>query len=80
VFIAFEFTIVASIPLMTEMVPEARGRVMSTNVAFHAGGRMLGALLGGLVFPFGFIWNGVVALACNLVAVAVIIFFVRERR
>jgi predicted MFS family arabinose efflux permease len=80
VFIGFEFTIVASLPLMTELVPEARGRVMSTNVAFFAGGRMLGALLGGRLFPLGFVWNGVAAMACNLVAVAVLVMFVRERR
>jgi predicted MFS family arabinose efflux permease len=79
VFIAFEFTIVASIPLMTELVPQARGRVMSANVAFHHGGRMLGALLGGALFPLGFLWNGVAATACNLLAAALILLFVRER-
>jgi predicted MFS family arabinose efflux permease len=79
VFIAFEFTIVASIPLMTELVPEARGRVMSANVAFHSGGRMLGALLGGLLFPLGFIWNGLAATACSLLAAALILLLVRER-
>jgi predicted MFS family arabinose efflux permease len=79
VFIAFEFTIVASIPLMTELVPEARGRVMSTNVAFHSGGRMLGALLGGFLMPLGFIWNGLAATACSLLAAALVLLFVRER-
>lgn len=80
VFIAFEFTLVASIPMMTELVPEARGRVMSTNVAFHAAGRMVGALLGGYLFQFGFVWNGLAAVGINLLAMAVIILFVRERR
>jgi predicted MFS family arabinose efflux permease len=79
VFIAFEFTIVASIPMMTELVPEARGRVMSANVAFHSGGRMLGALLGGLLFPLGFLWNGLAATICNLLAAVLILRFVRER-
>jgi predicted MFS family arabinose efflux permease len=80
VYVAFEFTIVASIPMMTELLPEARGRVMSTNMAFHAGGRMVGALLGGFLFPYGFLWNGVAAVGINLIALAVIILFVRERR
>jgi len=80
VFIAFEFTLVASIPMMTELVPEARGRVMSTNVAFHAAGRMVGALLGGYLFRYGFLWNGLAAVGINLLALAVIVLFVRERR
>jgi len=80
VFIAFEFTLVASLPMMTELVPEARGRVMSTNVAFHAAGRMVGALLGGYLFRYGFLWNGLAAVGINLLALAVIVLFVRERR
>ncbi len=80
VFIAFEFTIVASIPLMTELVPEARGAVMSSNVAFHAAGRMLGVPLGVTMFHLGFQWNGVAAAVLNLVTLGVIILFVRERK
>jgi MFS transporter, DHA1 family, inner membrane transport protein len=80
VFITFEFTIVASIPLITELVPEARGTVMSTNVAFYAAGRMLGVQLSGWLFSVGFLWNGVAASLLNLVALGVIILFVRERQ
>ncbi|MCC6190209.1 MAG: MFS transporter [Anaerolineales bacterium] len=80
VFIAYEFTIVATLPLLTELVPEARGWVMSTGVAVLAAGRMLGALLGGFLFPYGFAWNGMAGMACNLAALAVIVLFVRERR
>jgi predicted MFS family arabinose efflux permease len=78
VFISFEFTIVATLPLMTELVPRARGRVMSTNVAALAAGRMVGALLGGFVFQFGFLWTGLASVACSLVALAVLAGFVRE--
>ena len=80
VFIAFEFTIVASIPLITELVPEARGTVMSYNVASHAAGRMLGVQIGSTLFPSGFLWNGVAASVLNLVTLGVIILFVRERQ
>jgi len=80
VFIAFELTIVASIPLMTELVPEARGTVMSSNVAFHAAGRMLGALLGPFLFQFGFLWIGLAACLLNLVTLGVMILLVRERQ
>jgi predicted MFS family arabinose efflux permease len=79
-FITFEFTIVASIPLMTELLPAARGRVMSANVAAHAAGRMLGALAGGALFHLGFVWVGGLSAGLNLAALAVILILVRERR
>jgi MFS transporter, DHA1 family, inner membrane transport protein len=79
VFISFEFTMVASLPLMTELVPEARGRVMTANVAVFSAGRMAGALLGGQLFPFGFLWIGIASASCSLIGLLVILFFVRER-
>lgn len=78
VFAAFEFTIVATIPYMTEFVPHARGAVLSANVAFHYAGHMLGALAGGWLFALGFFWNGAAAAAVNVVALVVIVAFVRE--
>jgi predicted MFS family arabinose efflux permease len=78
VFITFEFTIVSAIPLMTELVPEARSRVLSATVAFHAGGRMAGALLGGWLFGLGFAWNGWAAALLNGLALALLLAFVRE--
>ena len=80
VFAAFEFTIVATIPYMTEFVPAARGAVLSANVAVHQAGHMLGALAGGYLFAVGFFWNGLVAAGLNALALVVIIFFVREHR
>ena len=80
VFITFEFTIVASFPLMTELVPEARGRVMSANVAAHAAGRMLGALLGAWLFRFGFEWIGIAAVFMNVAAIVLLVWLVRERQ
>ena len=79
VYMAFEFTLVTTLPLMTELVPEARGRVMTANVAMLAAGRMLGALLGGWLLPLGFFWTGVASAATSLIALVVIIAFVRER-
>ena len=43
-YITFEFTIVSSIPLMTEVLPAARATLMATFVAGFAGGRAIGAL------------------------------------
>lgn len=78
-YLAFEFAIVAGIPLISELVPEARSTVMSMAVASHAAGRMMGALLGGWVFGFGFVWNGVAAGMMTLVGVPLILWVVRER-
>jgi predicted MFS family arabinose efflux permease len=79
VFITFEFTIVATLPLITELAPEARSRVLSAAIASHAGGRMVGALIGGYLFRLGFVWNGAAALALNVLALALLIGFVREQ-
>jgi predicted MFS family arabinose efflux permease len=53
VFLAFEFTIVSSLSLCTELMPESRATMMS---GFHAAsgiGRMIGVLLGGFVWNLG---------------------------
>lgn len=43
-YLTFEFTIVSSIPLMTEVMPAARATFMSTYIASTAIGRAVGAL------------------------------------
>ncbi len=53
VFIAFEFTIVTSFPLFTELIPEARGAMMSALLAAAGLGRVAGALIGGPVWLAG---------------------------
>ena len=40
---------------------------------------MLGALLGGYLFQFGFLWTGLASAACTLVALLVVVGFVSER-
>ncbi len=80
VFISFEFTMVSTIPLMTELVPEARGRVMSANVAAQSAGRMIGALLGAFLFRFGFEWIGAANVVMTLAAFGLLVWLVHERR
>jgi predicted MFS family arabinose efflux permease len=53
-YISFEFTLVSSIPMMTEVLPGARATVMAFNVAFIALGRAIGAPLAAFLFHFGF--------------------------
>lgn len=78
VYLAFEFTIVASIPLMTELAPEARATLMSANAAFHSAGRVLGSLMGVWLGGLGFVWNGAAAAALNLACVVLLIVWVKE--
>jgi predicted MFS family arabinose efflux permease len=53
-YISFEFTLVSSIPMMTEVLPESRATVMAFNVAFISLGRAIGAPLAAFLFHFGF--------------------------
>jgi predicted MFS family arabinose efflux permease len=80
VYFAFEFAIVASIPLLSELVPESRSSVMSTAIASHAAGRMIGSLLGYYLYQYGFVWNGVVYGIMTLIGIPLILWVVRERQ
>ncbi|GAB4537022.1 MAG: MFS transporter [Anaerolineae bacterium] len=53
IFLTFEFTIVTSISLFTEILPGARATMMSSNIAAMSIGRMTGALIGGSVWLVG---------------------------
>ncbi|MFQ5922778.1 MAG: MFS transporter [Anaerolineales bacterium] len=74
-----EFTIVSSLPLMTEQTPKGRSTLMATNIAALSLGRILGALAGGPLFAIGLGANGAVGAILNLLALAVLLAFVRER-
>jgi len=80
VFISFEFTVVATLPLMTELEPSARGRVMTANMATFAAGRMLGDLAAGPLSRLGFFWIGAASAAASVAALAILWAFVHERR
>lgn len=60
VFLAFEFTVVTALGLITELLPDARGTMMGALGATSSTGRMLGALSGGYVW----LWGGLTAIAC----------------
>jgi MFS transporter, DHA1 family, inner membrane transport protein len=76
-FLSFEFTLVGSLPMMTELVPDARATVMAGNAAALAVGRALGALIGPLIFSGALIVNGGAAAALNLLALVVLILLVK---
>jgi predicted MFS family arabinose efflux permease len=55
-YITFEYIMVSHIPLMTELLPEARATLLSFNLTGHSLGRMIGALLATFAYQrFGFL-------------------------
>lgn len=78
-FLFFEMTVVGGIPLMTEIVPNARGVVMSVILATAGLGRALGALAGPALWARGdFRLLGLAAAATMFVAVFVLARWIRE--
>jgi predicted MFS family arabinose efflux permease len=52
-YLTFEFTLVSSIPMMTEVMPSARATLMAAFIAGSAAGRALGALLAPPLYELG---------------------------
>ncbi len=73
-YLGFEFTIVSSLPLMSEVFPAARATVMASVVACFSLGRAVGALLAARLYQQDFLWNLGFALLFNAVA----LFFLRK--
>ena len=69
-FLSFEFAIVCSLPLMTEVLPSARATLMGMNLAAFALGRAAGDLLGPQLYHYGMWANALVAAGMNLVGLA----------
>ncbi|MCR4432591.1 MAG: MFS transporter [Caldiserica bacterium] len=80
-FYSFETTIVAVIPLFTELVPQARSVMMSVSVASQSMGRALGALLGPSIYAWkGFGLSGILAFIFMFLALAIFALKVKESR
>ena len=77
-FLTFEFAMVSLIPLLTELVPQARATVMAGSSAAMAAGRMVGALVGTYLFRLGLVANGGTAALMNVVALVVILWFIKQ--
>lgn len=78
-FVTFEFTIVSSLPLVSELAPDVRGTLMSANVAALSGGRMLGSLTAATLWLAGGMrLNGAVSAVAMLASLMVLAFLVRE--
>ncbi len=77
-FLTFEFTMVSSIPLMTELLPSARATLLAANVTAYAGGRMVGSFIGPHLYNLGWFANGIAAALFELIALALVIVFIRQ--
>ncbi len=78
-YITFEFVMVSHVPMMTEVLPEARGTVMSFNLTGHSIGRGIGALLATFVYhAFGF--TAVTGLACLFYIFGILALFEMQKR
>ena len=75
-FVSIETAIVSALPLMTEILPEARAIMMSANMGSHSLGRVAGAALGAFIYKFtagDFLVVGVVAGGLGLLAFVVML-------
>lgn len=78
-FLTFEVAVVGAIPLLTELVPSARGVVMSMSLGAMAAGRLIGSLLGPALWQQGGITaNALVAATVMVLAVIVLWRFLHE--
>jgi predicted MFS family arabinose efflux permease len=80
-FVSFEFTLVSSLPLISELAPEARATAMSANVAAITMARMIGSAGGVAIFArMGQLeFNAAVSVVASLVAFGFLWIFVREQ-
>lgn len=75
----FEFTIVSSIPLASEMEPHGRARYLSLTIVAMSLGRALGAFVGPRLFVgTGLVGPGLAAGVANAAALVIVAAFVRE--
>jgi MFS transporter, DHA1 family, inner membrane transport protein len=60
VFLTFEFTMVTSFTLCTEVIPQTRATMMAGYYAISGIGRMIGVLVAGFVWS----WVGIQGVVC----------------
>lgn len=79
VFFMFELTLVAAIPFIAELAPNARATLITLDIAGFALGRFVGSLIGpGVLENYGFAAASLFAAGGILVACMIWFLFVRE--
>jgi predicted MFS family arabinose efflux permease len=77
-YITFEFSIVTSLPLLTEIMPDARATFMAASVTTISLGRMAGSQLGPALFRFGLPSVAIASAVITLVTLFILWAFIRE--
>ncbi len=67
-YLTFEFTLVSTIPMMTEILPSARATMMAINISALSLGRALGAFVAPILFAWGMGTSAGAAVVFNLLA------------
>jgi len=79
-YITFEFTLVTSIPLMSEIMPSARATTLSFNLAAHSLGRAGGALLAPVLYASGLSSATGAAVVINLLGLGAVWYVSRHHK
>lgn len=80
-FLFFEMTVVGGIPIMTELIPWARGIVLSVILAIGGLGRAFGALVGPILWSRGNLQLlGLVSTVMMIVATAILAIWIHEAK
>jgi predicted MFS family arabinose efflux permease len=80
IFLTFEFSVVCSFSVATELLPAARATMMAGVLATSGVGRMVGALTGGALWSWAGLWAvAVVSVAATLLALASLLWGLRGR-
>jgi predicted MFS family arabinose efflux permease len=79
-YITSEITLVSCIPIMTEVMPQARATLMATFVAALSLGRALGASASSSLYQHGFTFNILAAVIFNLAGLIALRFLARGTR
>ncbi len=77
-YLTFEFSVVASVPLLSELVPGARATMMAGYGAAFSLGRALGAWVGPLLFAGGMQANGMAGAILDGLALAMLLLVVQQ--
>jgi predicted MFS family arabinose efflux permease len=78
-FLFFEMTVVGGVPLLTELVPTARGIVMSVALAAGGLGRAFGALIGPQIWlQGGMVALGLTSAVLMMFSMVILALWVRE--
>lgn len=75
-YLTFEFAVVSTIPLMTEVLPSTRATLMAVYGSSVSLGRAVGDLLAPSLYIHGILLNGLIAMTFNVLAILAL-YYVR---